>query len=41
MGILLHPSCEQIVLTMINSGVLIMLVVEWLEEVGSFCEETM
>ena len=32
---------EQIVFTMINSGVLIMLVVEWLEEVGFFCEETM
>jgi len=29
------------VFTMINSGVLIMLVVEWLEEVGFFCEETM
>ncbi len=28
MGFLLHPSCEQIVFTMINSGVLIMLVVE-------------
>jgi hypothetical protein len=33
---------EQIVFsTMIYSGVLIMLVVEWLEEVGFFCEETM
>jgi hypothetical protein len=32
MGFLLHPSCEQIVFTMINSGVLIMLVVEWLED---------
>jgi len=31
---------EQIVFNMINSGVLIMLVVEWLEEVGFFCEET-
>jgi len=31
---------EQIVFTMINSGVLIMVVVEWLEEVGFFCEET-
>ena len=26
---------------MINSGVLIVLVVEWLEEVGCGCEETM
>jgi hypothetical protein len=33
-GFLLHPSCEQIVFTMINSGILIMLVVEWLEEGG-------
>jgi hypothetical protein len=41
MGFLLHPSCEQIVFAMINSGVLIMLVVEWLEEVGCGCEETM
>jgi len=32
---------EQIIFTMINSGVLIMLVVEWLEEVGFFCEEKM
>jgi len=40
-GILLHPSCEQIVFAMINSGVLIVLVVEWLEEVGCGCEETM
>jgi len=41
MGFLLHPSCKQIVFTMINSGGLIMLVVEWLDEVGFFCEETM
>jgi hypothetical protein len=40
LGFLLHPSCEQIVFTMINSGVLIMLVVEWLEDVGCGCEET-
>jgi len=40
MGFLLHPSREKIVFTMINSGVLIMLVVEWLDEVF-FCEETM
>jgi len=34
MGFLLHPSREKIVFTMINSGVLIMLVVEWLDEVN-------
>jgi phosphopantetheinyl transferase len=41
MGFLFHPSCEQIVFTMINSGDLIMLVVEWLEDVGCGCEETL
>jgi hypothetical protein len=41
MGFLLHPLCKQIIFTMINSGVLIMLVVEWLEDVGCDCEETL
>ncbi len=42
MCFLWHPSCKQIVFTMINSGVLIMLVVECLEDVvWCGCEETL
>ncbi len=41
MGCLWHPSCQQFVFTMINSGVLIMLVVECLADVGCGCKETL
>ena len=39
-GFLWHPSCKQFVLTMIMYGVLIMLVVQCLEDVGCGYEET-